>query len=73
LVENDDGWSLSISKESSLHENLSKQETKEAFKELCTNKIYLCQFISLSFISSLMFMVFYGMTTSVQELGLKSI
>lgn len=73
LVENDSGWSLSISKESSLHENLSKQETKEAFKELCTNKIYLCQFISLSFISSLMFMVFYGMTTSVQELGLKNI
>ena len=73
LLENDMGWSLTITKESSLHENMSKQETREAFKELCTNKIYLCQFISLSFISSLMFMVFYGMTTSVQELGLKNI
>lgn len=73
LIENDDGWILSISKESSLHENISKHETKEAFKELCTNKVYLCQFVSLSFIASLMFMVFYGMTTSVQELGLKNI
>jgi len=59
--------------ESQLPEIAQDKKDAKSFKEMFTTKEYLVQVIVLSLQGGVLYLIFYGMTISVQDLGLKNI
>lgn len=54
-------------------EDESAEATKSPIIEILTNRTYLLQVIVMSLQGGVIYLVFYGMATSVQDLGLENV
>jgi hypothetical protein len=54
-------------------ENVDEEKRQSPFVEMFTNKTYLLQTLTMSLQGGVLYIVFYGMATSVQDLGLKNV